>query len=336
MNDLTGEAADGRSATVAALIADYFDRLQSQAHRAGITIDPDSVAELTAHVTEQLARAEGSLADANRILDELGTPESLARGYAASSSDDTDNTDDTDGTDDTSRRVAPRTLAGSVFGVPYDLRPPTSERYAAAVWNPSSRRLLVPKALGLGWTVNLGAIAVLAHLVRPDDEDEPFGEVPPRMIAATLLAPAAVTAAFAVAAARSWPSLPAIVPTHWGVSGRPDGYSRRGTAVFLLAALAAAPLAGAARVHLSRRPSFNRVGASTASLALATVAVGILGQTVHTVRGGTGMWPTWAGIGTALSLPLLLLTTVSRVGRAGEQRRDLAVNSMNSMKGLTK
>ncbi len=54
---------------------------------------------------------------------------------------------------------AERTWHGVLFGkVPYDLRPPTFARLKAALWNPQSSRVVVPTALGVGWTVNLAAL----------------------------------------------------------------------------------------------------------------------------------------------------------------------------------
>src|SRR3954469_22023615 len=52
-----------------------------------------------------------------------------------------------------------RTWHGRVFGsVPYDLRFPYPGRVAATMWNPDERRLLVPTAFGVGWTVNFAAL----------------------------------------------------------------------------------------------------------------------------------------------------------------------------------
>jgi Family of unknown function (DUF5808) len=52
-----------------------------------------------------------------------------------------------------------RTWHGVVFGkVPYDLRPPTFERLKATFWNPENSHIVVPTALGVGWTVNLAAL----------------------------------------------------------------------------------------------------------------------------------------------------------------------------------
>jgi Family of unknown function (DUF5808) len=54
-----------------------------------------------------------------------------------------------------------RTWHGRVAGVPYDLRPPSVGRLRAAVWNPDNPAVLVPHVFGVGWTVNLAALAGL-------------------------------------------------------------------------------------------------------------------------------------------------------------------------------
>jgi hypothetical protein len=52
-----------------------------------------------------------------------------------------------------------RTWHGVVFGkVPYDLRPPTFGRFKATLWNPENPRVVVPTALGVGWSLNLAAL----------------------------------------------------------------------------------------------------------------------------------------------------------------------------------
>lgn len=48
-----------------------------------------------------------------------------------------------------------RTWHGEIAGVPYDFRMPTRERLQATFWNKETSRILVPKAFGVGWDVNL-------------------------------------------------------------------------------------------------------------------------------------------------------------------------------------
>ncbi len=49
-----------------------------------------------------------------------------------------------------------RTWHGRIAGrIPYDFRPPTTERLRATFWNKNTSQILVPQASGIGWTINL-------------------------------------------------------------------------------------------------------------------------------------------------------------------------------------
>ena len=61
--------------------------------------------------------------------------------------------------------VRRRRRHGEVFGfVPYDFRPPTFSRARRRTWDPGSSRVLMPTTFGVGWSLNLGRLARLAHL----------------------------------------------------------------------------------------------------------------------------------------------------------------------------
>ena len=305
---MNGPARDERRPRGAATLVDeYFARLARATAANGTEIGADELAELRAHIEDRLSATAGTAADATRVLDELGTPESLARAFA-------------DAADPAS---AGRPATGRLLGMPYDVRPPTTDRVALRVWNPTDPRVLVPKAFGMGWTINFGALAVKAHLVRPDDEDDAFAAVPEGVVTATLAAPVAVLVAFGVLAATTWSGLPATVPVHWDAAGHVNGYSSRGAAVVGLALLAVVPVLAAVWVHVRRRRAFTRVAASAVSLGFAVMSVGFLAQTVVSARGGTGTWATWIGVSGFVILPFLLLVVTSRLGSAAERRRDL-------------
>ncbi|MDX6644909.1 MAG: hypothetical protein QOK40_636 [Miltoncostaeaceae bacterium] len=55
--------------------------------------------------------------------------------------------------------------------MPYDWRRPTLERLRREVWDPKERRLLVPKAFGWGYGLNVAELARRVGLRR----DEPQG-----------------------------------------------------------------------------------------------------------------------------------------------------------------
>ncbi len=48
---------------------------------------------------------------------------------------------------------------GSILGIPYDLRPPTMERLRRSFWDPGDPRVLKPHAFGVGYSINVGALA---------------------------------------------------------------------------------------------------------------------------------------------------------------------------------
>jgi hypothetical protein len=54
-----------------------------------------------------------------------------------------------------------RTWHGRMLGVPYDLRRPTWRRVRERWWAPQDPRLVTPRVLGVGWSLNLGRIAAL-------------------------------------------------------------------------------------------------------------------------------------------------------------------------------
>jgi hypothetical protein len=314
-SDESGSAAGGLR-EAAALVDDYFARFRVEAQAAGAQGWEDAVADLRAHVSDRLQDSAGRPEDAALVLAELGSTDELVTAYRdAAPEDDAEELASADGSP---------AGTGRFLGVPYDLRVSRfSGRYERRTWNPLDRRVLVPKPVGIGWTVNFGALAVRAHLVGPDDEDIPFGAVPPRILFATLAGPFAALAIFVVLAVVTWTDLPTQVPIHWRVSGRVDGYGSRETFLAFLSVLAGVPVAEAVWLHLRRRRPFTRVVASALSLSLTTLALALLCQMLFTLDGGTWMWPTCVGLVLMLALPFALLVVVSRVGRAAEQRRDL-------------
>ncbi len=49
-----------------------------------------------------------------------------------------------------------RTWHGRIAGrIPYDFRPPTTERIRATFWNKHTSEILMPQVFGIGWTINL-------------------------------------------------------------------------------------------------------------------------------------------------------------------------------------
>lgn len=214
-------------------------------------------------------------------------------------------------------------LVGRLAGVPYDLHRPTAERIQHAWWDPSRPEILVPRAFGIGWDLNLGALAVRLGIIEPDAEDVPFASTP----ASAHWIAAALPAALAVAVIAHYTAredLPAQLPRRWDRAGRPDRWMPRrdaaalDTAVALASAAASVAAAAAVTIMGSWRtaaPGVQAAAALTGSLAA--------GLTIHrSLRR-----PTWiAGpvqAAAALSAAGGTLYWLAREGRRVERSRDL-------------
>lgn len=58
---------------------------------------------------------------------------------------------------------AERTWCGDLWGIPYDYRKPTVDKVKATFWAPEDERIVMPRAFGVGWDVNVGRVVRLAR-----------------------------------------------------------------------------------------------------------------------------------------------------------------------------
>lgn len=151
-----------------------------------------------------------------------------------------------------------------VLGVPVALSPRGLSERAARSFSPADP-VLVPRAYGIGWDVNLGALAVRAGLAHPDDLDDDLDLAPAQMTALSLV-PALL--ALGVAA----------TGTHWAPRGPRQGRAGRapadgrGPAVALLPPALAAAALGAVDV-LGGASLPQRLGHAVTSVLLTGVGV---------------------------------------------------------------
>lgn len=215
-------------------------------------------------------------------------------------------------------------LVGSFAGIPFDLRTPTGERLKAAWWNPTDERLLVPKAFGAGWDLNVGALAVRLGLIEPDAEDVPFASTPSWAFGAAAALPLTLAAAVVAHYAVRGGQLPERLPQHWNLAGASDRWVSRRTAsasdiaTAALAAGAATWAATAARSHGTR-----------AGVLAASSLAGTLVASVTVLRSAPDKPRWWAG--PALATGALLASSgtllgLALAGRNAERRRDLAAH----------
>ncbi len=252
--------------------------------------------DLTVHLCERLDAGSGP-SDVERLVAELG-----ALGTPG---------------EDAGRRFVEQLAAG------FRLRG-LGQRVTASMWNPADDRLFLPRAVGAGWDLNFGAVAVRLGLIEPDAEAVPFAATPDRALAVAALVPAGLAAATVLHYLVRGRSLPDRLPSHWDLAGRPDSWvsKRRAAttdmAVTTLAAAVAGWTAGAAR------PTPQRVG----TIAAATLAATI-GATVTVVRSdGDRLGPlaTPAMLATSFAAVGGVLLGLARAGRRAEIMSDLRRN----------
>jgi Family of unknown function (DUF5808) len=208
-------------------------------------------------------------------------------------------------------------------GIPIDLTPPTAERVAYTWWNPRDERIFVPRVFGLGWALNLGAVAVKLGLIEPDAEDEPFESTPAPAFRTALVVPVVLAGAVIAHYVVRGPTLPARLPNQLDVAGRVGSWTTKPVAAVTDIAAAVVPTAWAAWT-IGRGATGAR---AAGSIATATASAGIAaGLTLWRAAALDGKPRPLAGIGLVALLWLpagTLLLALARAGRAAEQRRDL-------------
>lgn len=204
----------------------------------------DAVATHLAHLPRALR--EDALADLAELLTagvstaELGNPADYAATLTSPADDD-----------------APRLL-----GIPYAA--PHSP-----LWNPASPHLLLPKKYGIGWTVNLGALAVKLGWLRPDDADvDVLTAAPTWAWVGSSLIPAACEAVTLGSCVVAWRrSEGGQLPWHWGRDSRPDAWADRRLVVGALYATAVGATVTAVTTSLHGAAAQDDAPADTTTLA---------------------------------------------------------------------
>lgn len=184
-----------------------------------------------------------------------------------------------------------------VLGIPVETRGPFSAEVRARVWDPTDPRLLVPRLFGVGWSLNLGAVAVRAGLLRPDDVDaDVLDSIPDRDLRAARSVPLVIAGTTAAALGLVWRSLPSTVAAGAGITGGPRGEAPRWT-LLGTAALGLVPALWAQREDVPVEDRLVRVASATS---LAVISAGTVASTVAHARHPAGRW----GLLTLAALPV--------------------------------
>lgn len=163
-----------------------------------------------------------------------------------------------------------------VLGVPLDLRGLTEPHARLRAFEPENPSLLVPRAVGVGWDLNIGAVAAKLGLIRPDDSLPDLEQhIPDRVSTMLTMAPlggAAVVASLGALVGRSESSL----PSNWSLTFRPSSWVSAPRAVAVPVVLSVAAGAWAAAESLRHRggarPQGPEVTASAQALGLQTMS----------------------------------------------------------------
>lgn len=204
-----------------------------------------------------------------------------------------------------------------VLGVPVETRGPRRADVRSRTWDPTNPRLIVPRLFGIGWTLNLGALAVRLGLIRPDDVgDDVLARIPPRDIRLAQTVPMAIAGATAAALALTWRTLPPTVASGFGLGGRPRGEAPRTTLIGAVA-LGVIPALWAQRRGV---PAEDRLVRTANATSLAVISAGVVAATVAQSRAPRGRWgllvPAALPAAVAASLAVLLGPLRSGLRRA--------------------
>ncbi|MBN2405105.1 MAG: DUF1648 domain-containing protein [Coriobacteriia bacterium] len=294
----------GLSPQARALIEEYLTQVRD-ALRGTDLPRSEILVDLRTHIEEAATGSDGSPDAVRAIIEDLGPAEQYRETVEETA----------EGTAQTARRV---------LGVPYDFTLPSTAKFAARWWNPADPHIFVPRMFGVGWTVNFGAVAVRLGMMRPDDEDAmPFGNVPDRALVLAMVIPTLIAAAGAIAAAVAWHGLPAEVPTHWGISGAPDQWGPKASALGFLLLMGVGPvllgwLQGFRKGTSKAVRAFWAAGTATFSV----LGSGLIGLTIYGAKNPAppGWWSLVIIVG-ALVLTFVMLLLMSRLGLRAEWRQ---------------
>lgn len=267
---------------------------------------------------EVLAELESLLrADAERVgeaaaLQSVGDSVAYAAGVLEALHDDSEEAE----------AAGQPTPQGTVLGMPYDFRGASVDRIGSRVWNPADPRIIMPRMFGVGWTFNLGAIAVKLGLLRPDDiGEESYERIPPAALTIVSLLPGVLAFVAAAMLLVARPSLPAELPIHWSAGGQPDNWAPRDLVVGMMLALAVLPpLLSYPRLLRRGTPARSRVLGAAGLSMVAILVLGIVLVTVADANGGaSGNWM-WLVVFSMFAVPFLMLYIPLRLGLRAEWR----------------
>ena len=290
---------------------EYLDALDRALRPLASDAEREALLGQTGEALQEAFSDLGRPETAAEIVEAFGSPEELAVALARESA----------AAGDVRATGAPDDAAGRVLGMPYEVRVPTAERLASRMFNPADPRLFVPRAFGMGWDLNFGALAVRLGWMRPDDvQDVPFSGVPRALTASMSLASLAALAVALGWAALVAEDLPRRIPYHFGLTG-PDRFAAPLPAAGQVLGI---PLAIVIVIVIATfvRPStpIGRGLAAAATPAIALIGVGMWANAVAWATRGSYLVPSAVVVVVPLAVMFGLLLLLTRVGLRAEWR----------------
>ncbi|MGN2366825.1 DUF5808 domain-containing protein [Actinotignum sp. UMB0459] len=158
----------------------------------------------------------------------------------------------------------------TVFGIPASLEALRSREARSRWFEPENPRIFVPRSFGIGWDINMGALAVRLGIIRPDDSlPDLEGYIPPRTRRALTFAPA-LGGLLAVGAATLVARRYRLLPSGFHANLRPRNIVPAPQAV------APAALLGVAGTALAAWSNRERVDVAATALAVGLQSTAIL------------------------------------------------------------
>ena len=109
-----------------------------------------------------------------------------------------------------------------VLGLPVSLAGLTNAEARLRAFEPENPKLFVPRTVGIGWDLNIGAVAVRLGLLRPDDSVPDLVDHIPSATLKTLRISPLIGASAAVISGACTAQHHDQLPTNWGVTFRPN------------------------------------------------------------------------------------------------------------------
>lgn len=295
---------------VRAVVERYLATLEAGFCAVATEMATDVLDETRSYVLDGLG-PESTVGDAEELLSELGPADEYAAAMCAELRGGKQAMRDAAGLPHDGRSPG----AGTLLGIPYDVRMPTSERIRTRWWNPQDPTLFTPRMWGMGWDLNFGAVAVRLGLIRPDDQDEPFTHVPEGRLYLALAVPVLLCAAMSGAWALMASGLPAELPVHWGIDGQADRFAPSAQALGFLLAMGVVPTIWALVGFVTRRSRPVRALVAAFAGLFAGLAAGLFAYTLAWPVVQPPFWVSLLLIVAGCTVPFMMLVWLARIDR---------------------